>query len=422
MPPSRNCGLEALDIDFAPQADPKVYAGSNEVLHDLRQGLVSPSTQPQTIRQQHIPRATQYSGTIGPNIRLRRVGAIRARRSKPMLHPSGTPYFGADDIAHAQASQSQRTAANSNPAQSDYKKLSRRQRVMELLQFSRSRLNHRDRDNILPSLKSATTFVNAREAAQKTRPSIQPDRENGDLNLQSASLCNPQLPSASEQCTRQTAPTTRRQLLADSSRHATISFSRKATFDQAGSDLDALTEAAGRLRLEEQVNTEGHSSFLAALRRKFGKDAFGEGVEAAVRSLVREFKLLKALGRGKLENEATPERGAEHADSTLPKQAGALCRRISKVQSLLGFLERSNQKVLKYGLVLRNMKQQATELVEQHHQHAIERREEHERAVRQTLTRLTSLKAKLDSIREETTRELLRLQENLEQLEQEKHT
>lgn len=417
----RNCGMEALDIDLAPPGDPKAYAGSSNALHDLRQGLVSPSTQPQTIGREYVPRAVRASGSIKRKVSLRRVGATRAKRPRQTLHRSQSRLSAAGDIPQAQPSRFQRTGATTL-AQHDHVKLSRRQGNIGISQFLRSLPIYRD--HTLPRPRSAP-FGNAREAPQQSRFGSQPNHEDDDLNWKSASLQTCPPPSAGKQSTvprtlphsqstRNTTPTPRRQLLADPSRHKAVAFSRRPTFDRPGRELDALTKAAERLRLEEQAGHTGHANIFAALRRKFGKRAMRESIEKAVRLIDRDFKYLMALGQWKLENEAAPEQGPKHAASSVPKQAGALCRKVSIVKGLVGFLGRSNPKVLKYDLFLRNLKQQATDLVEQHHQHASKRRDEHERALRQTMTKLRNLLAKLDSIREETTRELLKLQEKLE--------
>lgn len=427
MAPFRTCGMEALDIDLSPPGDPRAHAGSNDVLHDLRQGLVSPSTRPQTIGRQQIQRASRISGSMHPNVPLRRVGATRAKRPRPALHRSQSRPSAAGDIPQALPSRSQLTSTSSL-AHPDYMKLSRRQLFIELLQLLCCLPIYRE--NTLPRL-SSVPFGNAQEAPKQSLPGLQPICEGG-LNLQSASLGKHPPPSAGEQSTtpqissnsqptKQTAPPTRRQLLADPSQHAAVSYSRKQTSDQPGGELDSLTEATERLRLKEQADPTGNSSFLAALHRKFHKDATGESIEIMVRSIVQEFRHLKASGQGKLKNEAPSEQGSKHAISTVPKQAAALRRKISIVQGLVGFLGRSNSKVLKYDLILRKLKQQATELVEQHQQHAVTRREEHERDLRQMMTRLRNLQGNLYSITKEAERELMKSEVKQARLNKRKH-
>lgn len=408
MAPFRRCGLEALDIDAAPPGDPKAYAGSSNALHDLRQGLVSPFTQPQTTERRYVPRAVRASDSLKRKVPLHRVGATRAKRPRHTLRHSQSRPSAADDNPQAEPNWTQWTDT-----------MTIRQEILRSLPIYR--------DHILPRLRSAS-FGNAREAPQQSRFGPQPNHEGDNLNLKRASLRNFSHPSTGMQLrgprtlhshsTTQTAPTTRRQLLADPSRHTAISFSRsfshRRTFDRPRGELDALTQAAKRLRLEGQAGRREYANIFAALRRKFGKHAMREAIEIAARSIDRDFKYLWTLGQPKAENESAPEQGPKHAASTVPKQAGALCRRISVVKGLVGFLGRSNPKLLKYDLFLRTLKQRATELAESHHQHAGTRREEHERVLRQTMTKLRNLQAKLDSMREETTRELLKLQEKLE--------
>lgn len=153
MAPFRNCGMEALDIDLAPPGDPKAHAGANDILHDLRQGLVSPSTRPQTIERQQTKGAPQTSGSIYPKVPLRRVGATRVKRPRPAaLHRSQSRPSAAGDIPQAPTCQSQPTSTSSL-AQPNYTKLSRRQLFIELLQVLCCLPIYRE--NTQPYLRSA---------------------------------------------------------------------------------------------------------------------------------------------------------------------------------------------------------------------------------------------------------------------------
>lgn len=212
--------------------------------------------------------------------------------------------------------------------------------------------------------------------------------------------------SSNLQPTRKTAPTTRRQLLADPSRHAAVSFSRRQTSDHPGSELDALAEAAGRLRLEEQAEPTRNASLKAALHQKSRKDTTAKSIEAMVYSIAGEFKRLKAAGQRELKNEAAPGQGSKQVISTVSKQAAVLRRKISIVQGLVGYLGRLNSKLSRYDYVLRKLKQHTADLVEHHQQHDVARREEHERNLHQMMTTLRNLQADLDSMTEGAEREL----------------
>lgn len=328
-------------MDTAPPRDPKGLCGSNTIMHDLRQGLVSPFIHSKPVAREFIPRTTQFSlSADGPLDTLHRLGRISTFRR-----------------------QSEPKAPRERPC--------------------------RKRQNLAADGVSQTMAKRHQQSGFS----------------QSAKL--------------ERAPTiTRSQPLEDTPRDFQPCFPRRRLFHhQSKGDLNALAEATGRLRLEEDdTDSTEPPKCPASVRRLFATLA---ALRAALGAARRQIDNLKFEVQRMLRlNRTGVEHGPEHALSTRDESTAVSRQEISGVESSLAALESLRRRLAIQEIALRIIRAEEA-LTEQNRGSIPPIRQWYTAALRREIARAADLQDAMDSMRRGLSSLILALQRRLEPQEAE---